>query len=664
MLWTRVVDPERPEADLELTLTLARDEAMRDVVSLDGRTALTVVARAESDHCVKVRVTGLEPDTEYFYRFRYARSDGAVSSRVGRTKTAPSEDSDRAVRFAVVCCQDFAGKYYHLHRLLALRDLDFVVHLGDYVYETTDVDTQDSTSRRVRFRSPEDALRLGSSRLAARSLDNYRDLYRTYRSDRDLQRLHERFPLIAIWDDHEFSNDAHGATATYEDGRRDETDLARRAAADQAWFEYMPLDDAEAPASPWDADGAFPDDFAIYRRFVFGRHVELVMTDLRRYRPDHVVPEDAFPGAVFATEDELADSGSLDTEPVPWVDIDAPEHEDRKAWLRAQADTLGFRAEAVHGRLSVPFVNRALTELADSDAPPPIDPEEPGLGRGYAYHQLLKSSEFSSAGARYLIAAEPFRALARKRYRETDGASERMMGSVQRAWFVQTLTESTRTFKLWGSSLCFMPRHLDLRHSSGIPEELRTRLLITADDWDGYPNERSALLESLADVRNLIVLSGDLHCFFAGTPFDPDAPERRVIEFVTGAVSSSTWLSEIRSVAASDPTLPPEVALAASAVGALLGDPVARPNPHLAYMDLERNGVSVLHADGEALDVEFLMLAPELVATPSVPLETLQASVSSEHFRVRAETGDLERDIDGRTWRWNAAEGRWVVRDA
>ena len=216
------------------------------------------------------------------------------------------------MRFAVVSCQDYAGKYFHAYRKLSTLDLDVIVHLGDYVYETTaDPSFQVAdAARQVSFGKPEQALSLGSgagSYQAAQSLDNYRDLYRQYRADPDLQAVHERFPMIAIQDDHEFSDDCHGDVSTYEDGRVDETSTPRRLAADQAWFEYMPVDLSQAPTQDWDERQPFPDQLRYYRSFVFGRHLELVMTDLRRYRPDHLVPEDAFPGAVFLEQAELLD---------------------------------------------------------------------------------------------------------------------------------------------------------------------------------------------------------------------------------------------------------------------------------------------------------------------------------------------------------------------
>lgn len=662
ILWTRVTDADRPLSDLELTLEVARDEAMNDLVALEGEASLPLRALGAYDGCVKVRVTDLEPATTYYYRFGYQSALGRVFSRVGRTKTAPPADADVPVRFAVACCQDYDEKYYHLHRWLSEQDLDFVLFLGDYVYETAS--PAGAGGRRVVFSRPEQAISIdgrgfGGGRLAARSLDNYRDLYRTYRSDQDLQRVHERFPFIAIWDDHEFSNDSHGATATYLDGRSDERDLERRAAADQAWFEYMPVDYSEAPAAAWDPESAFPDDLAIYRSFVFGRHVELVMTDCRRYRPDHLVEENAFPGTLFVTEDELTGTISDDRLPlVAAIDLDSDEYAEYRAFLEERAASLGFRATSMKGWLSVPFINDLLARIPDS--PPPLDVGAAPAVRGYAYHQLLKTAEFSSAGARYLVAYDPFRALAQKRFTATQGESERMLGRAQREWFLDTIRQSTRTFKLWGSSLCVMPRQLDLSAAQALPEEFRTRLIVTVEDWDGYPNERSELLRALSDVHNVVVFSGDLHCFFVGELSDPDSDEHRLIEFVTGSVSSSTWLREIRSVVESDPSLPPEVALAASSVGSLLADPQARPNPHMAFQELERNGVTVVRVDGEALQAELVLISPSVVARPPTQAaEDVSAALAIQRFRVEASSRALLRDVDDKTFRFDSEVGRW-----
>jgi len=186
----------------------------------------------------------------------------------------------------------------------------------------------------------DEALTLGSASApyqAAQSLSNYRDLYRLYRSDADLQAVHELFPIIAIQDDHEFSDDCHADVATYTDGRMDETETPRRLAADQAWFEYMPVDLSQAPTSDWDATQQFPDELRYYRNFEFGRHLDLVLTDLRRYRPDHLVPEDAFPGSVFLTQTELTKvlgsvpaNAFIDAYHVPTVGVSLANYDDNQ----------------------------------------------------------------------------------------------------------------------------------------------------------------------------------------------------------------------------------------------------------------------------------------------------------------------------------------------
>ena len=670
VLWTRVVDSERASSDLELSLELALDEAFTQGVSLDGAASRTLHALAEFDHCVKTRVDGLTPGTQYFYRFSYARDGARATTRIGRTKTAPKEDADVSVRFAVVCCQDYAGKYFHAYRKLATLDLDVIVHLGDYVYETTgDPSFQVvDAARQVSFGKPEQALDLSSGDFryqAAQSLDNYRDLYRLFRTDPDLQAAHERFPMIAIQDDHEFSDDCHGDVSTYEDGRVDETATSRRLAADQAWFEYMPVDLSQAPTQDWDEARPFPDQLRYYRNFVFGQHVELVMTDLRRYRPDHLVPEDAFPGAVFLEQAELLEisGNTLPDDAIAYVDIDSYDGGSYQRALSEGAELLGFRASSMQGPISVPFINDALDRLALVQ-PVAIAADASDLLRGYAYHQLLKSEEFSSIGSRYVVALSPFNALAKARFRESHGESEQLMGATQRAWFLNTMKASTRTFKIWGSEICLMPRHIDLTPVTLVPVTLRQKIGITAEDWDGFPNERSALLSELAQLRNVVIVSGDLHCFFAGTPYVAPDSSQRVVEFVTGSLSSTTWLDGLSGLVANSPSLPPEAKLIAASIPALLVDPNTRPNPHLAWQNLADNGFAVFEANAERLTASLLSLPSSAVATAPAELGADLGSLFSEQqFQVAAGRPDLLRHSDGIQQRWDIEAMAWVPVD-
>jgi alkaline phosphatase D len=662
VLWVRVEDAARPEADAELALTMALDAEFTQVLELSADSQSMFTA-ASADHCLAARVGGLEPGTTYYYRFSYRTLDGIAQSRVGRTRTAPAEDSKAPVKFAVLCCQDYAGKYFHVARHIATQEVDFVLHLGDYVYETTGNPAfqAPTAERQVMFSAPDEALELGEGEgtfLAAQSLSNYRDLYKLYRSDPDLQALHERHPIIAIWDDHEFSDDCHGDVSTYRDGRVDEASPARRAAADQAWFEFMPVDYNTRPARKLDKNGEFPDNFGIYRAFVFGQHLELILTDLRRFRPDHLVPEDAAPGAVFLTASEVAASfETVPTDLVPYVDLDADVYGDYLAALRENADALDITADSLSGNFSAVWINTALASLSAADLPAPIDVEDPSLERGYAFHCLLKAQQFSRVGARYAVALGPYEALANKKWQASKGQSERLMGTAQREWFLKTLHDSTRTFKIWGSELALQPRHIDLSEIPAAPPELRTKIAISAEDWDGCPNERRALLKELAAAGNTLILSGDLHSFFAGTPYVDGDEETRVVELTTGSATSATWLDSIQQSLLTDSALPMEVQVLVALVPTLLRNTDLRPNPHLAYQNLETNGYSLIEVGANDVLMTVHTIPTKHVATaPQRLKQELDDLFTRTHFRTRNGRSELEQEINGEYLTWSRKE--------
>jgi len=144
IVWTRLDNPEMPDA---VMVEVATDADFQDVVFSQD-----VVAEEQYDYAVKVLVEGLMPYTTYYYRFVYGSGGAMEMSPVGRTKTAPSPDMDVPVKFAVVYCQDYIGRYFNTYLKLLMdhdEDIDFVVHLGDYIYETTgDPSFQDPDSPR------------------------------------------------------------------------------------------------------------------------------------------------------------------------------------------------------------------------------------------------------------------------------------------------------------------------------------------------------------------------------------------------------------------------------------------------------------------------------------------------------------------------------------
>lgn len=277
MLWTRI-EPADAAADVAVQYEVSTEESFATVVA-SGE----VTASALADHTVRLKVTGLDAFTPYFYRF----SARDTVSLVGRTKTAPAPDADQPIRFAFASCQDYNGRYYHAWAALAAEPaVDFVVFLGDYIYETAnDPRFQDGDGERVITIPDGLVIDPDSNAKAALTLADYRAIYKQYKADRDLQEAHRRFPFITIWDDHEFADDCWGDHATHFNGTDgDEQSTARRTDANQAWFEYTAADVERT-------DQPFPDDLRIYRSLRFGQHMELVLTDLRSYRDDHVIPE-------------------------------------------------------------------------------------------------------------------------------------------------------------------------------------------------------------------------------------------------------------------------------------------------------------------------------------------------------------------------------------
>ena len=220
VLWTRLapdlLDPQAlpPEA-IAVDWEIASDAAMKKIV-----TRGTALAHPELAHSVHVDVAGLQPAREYFYRFRA----GSAVSRVGRTLTWPTPRTPVShVRLAVASCQSYEEGYFSAYRDMVAQNPDFILHLGDYIYETAGRATV------VRHAPVADAY----------SLNEYRLLHAVTKADPDLQAAHAHCPWLYMWDDHEVANDY--ARDQAEKTQDTATFIKRRAAAYQAVYEHMPL---------------------------------------------------------------------------------------------------------------------------------------------------------------------------------------------------------------------------------------------------------------------------------------------------------------------------------------------------------------------------------------------------------------------------------------
>lgn len=222
LLWTRFVAAN----DTSLTAELSE-------VADFGRIAGggSVIARGEADHTAKLVVEGLAPNRWYYYRF--VAPDGQVSP-VGRTRTLPEDRTDR-FNLALFSCSNLRFGWFNAYAHAAARsDIDCVLHVGDYLYEYNDKTYPDPVvALPGRVVQP-------SKEIVA--LADYRLRHASYRADPDLQRLHQAFPMIAQWDDHELTNDAWRDGA--QNHQTDEGDWPlRKTAAMRAYREWLPVSD-------------------------------------------------------------------------------------------------------------------------------------------------------------------------------------------------------------------------------------------------------------------------------------------------------------------------------------------------------------------------------------------------------------------------------------
>lgn len=618
ILWARVEDSAKETADIELELEIATDKDFKQLLPLD-KTAKKVQALAKFDHCAKIRVAGLTAATTYYYRFIYVKGDQNLVSPVGRTKTAPAANADVTVKFAFVSCQDYIGRFYNSYVALANEDVDFVVHLGDYVYETTgDPSFQETAGRTIKFTDEAGALPLGEGDkkfYAAKSLSNYRELYKAYRSDKNLQAVHLLFPMINIWDDHEYSNDCYGAVATYFNGTKDERDEARRKAANQAWFEYQPVDFSDAPDFIYDPSVAHPNDIKIYRDFTFGKHVHLVMTDLRSYRADHLIPEDAFPGEVVLDKAALtAALGAVPPNATPYIAVESFMGGVYKTALTAVATAAGFDPAKVKGNISAPFINQ-IADKANPQLPagmkiPLIDATtQTSLDKGISYADIGKLTFYNAIGSRYFVVKSTFDLYGKIKYQATTGASEEVMGKEQEDWFLSKMQGSSATWKVWGSEFTLNQIAIDLSTQT-VPDAFKRSFHLNVDDWNGSRNKRSELIGKLASVGGVVAVSGDIHACYAGTPTVEGDKTKKIVEFVGAGISSSSFKGELKSQVASDPVLSMVMGsdILVDNLDKLLQAADTKINPFLGFAESGSNGYAVATVSGEEFAVTMRLI--------------------------------------------------------
>ncbi|KAI0022599.1 alkaline phosphatase-like protein [Xylariomycetidae sp. FL0641] len=281
MLWTRVAPSAASDpgnATVEGTVPLYSHETQTyikadpnpvcvnwAVYSGKGEKAAggTAYTTSDIDYTVKVEATGLQPFADYTYQFTVCNSN--TTSPLGRTKTAPAPDADvDELTLAVFSCSNYPNGYFNvLGNAARKNEHDYIVHLGDFIYETAAQGERAHDPPRVLF-----------------TLYDYRTRYGQYRADPDLQLAAQNFAWITTWDDHEVSNNGYrDGSSTLNNTEDSFLNIAHGVSVDQrkmnavrAYFEWMPIRQVD-----------LDDNLRIWRTFQMGKLMDLIILDTRNY---------------------------------------------------------------------------------------------------------------------------------------------------------------------------------------------------------------------------------------------------------------------------------------------------------------------------------------------------------------------------------------------
>lgn len=247
IIWTRI-SPQGAVSSVNVRWRMATDTGMANIVA-EG----VFVTGIERDFTVKVDVKGLASNTTYYYDF-YAENTFSIR---GRTKTTPLANEAENLRFAVVSCSSYEHGYFNAYQHIANRnDIDAVIHLGDYIYEYQ-VGGYGSNIEGRNYLPDNEIV----------SLDDYRLRYSMYRLDYQLRNIHQQYPFINVWDDHEFTDNAYKTGANNHQPDTEGDWEVRKLNALKAYKEWLPVRDF--------------DYTNIYRTLHYGNVMDLYMLDTR-----------------------------------------------------------------------------------------------------------------------------------------------------------------------------------------------------------------------------------------------------------------------------------------------------------------------------------------------------------------------------------------------
>ena len=496
IIWTRV-SPANSET-LTVSWEVATDETFSNLINQDSASVTM-----DTNHTLKVDVIGLDPETTYYYRFS---CEGEYSD-TGTTKTLPTTTD--SVRLAAFSCANFPAGFFHVYQAAADRSdhLDAILHLGDYIYEYDKDGYADAGTG-------EEINRVHDPVTECISLDDYRTRYAQYRSDVSLQNLHAKLPFICVWDDHEVAND------TYKDGaenhQEDEGSFEdRRAAAIQAWYEWLPV---RAPVIE-------ANKIKTYRSFEFGNLVSLLMLDTRIIGRDKQLDY-----IEYYNEDGTLDLLSLenDTQDESRTMLG----QEQLSWLESQLqDSV---ARATNWQVLGQQVLMGKMYLPGSILQPDPETGLPDPKNMLTYQLVIVAFKTFADAIADTLGFNELQALI-----EQIEGYESLSDAQQAIELTNQLEEEDpETYQQIKSTL---PADVIIVLDSFgylVDETVNPKIPYNLDAWDGYAAEREIIYNKVKELdANLIVLAGDTHNAWANH-LTNDNEEIVGVEFATASVSS------------------------------------------------------------------------------------------------------------------------------
>ncbi|MEM7568439.1 MAG: alkaline phosphatase D family protein [Pseudomonadota bacterium] len=515
IIWTRVTVYDQSES-VPVLWQVAEDVTFEAIVASGDAVALPA-----RDYTVKIDATGLKPGTRYYYRFLCR----GQTSPLGAMKTLPVGDVD-AFTVASCSCANYPFGFFNAYREMAADpDIDLVIHLGNYIYEYGN----------NRAFVPEDVplSRVAPPDREASTLSDYRLRYATYREDPDLQAVHAAHPFLVIWDDHESADDAWTGGANNHQPDKEGPWEERRAAALQAWEEWMPT--RADVRRPW-------------RSFDFGNLARIVLLDTRLWGRDKQLSyESDFSPRTIA--------------------MDVTDAQNPKPLMTPNARAT--RAATQIERLAVPF------DLRQNPPRPLLDLD------------VIRSFDPASAPPylAYLPDVGGFR-------EKLEDPSRTLLGTEQEAWLGPQLDGSKKRGQTWqiiAQQILMARINIPLETRAYAPKvkgffkgrvrrwgELASYgLPLSMDTWSGYPAARERLYgQARQYARNVVVLTGDSHHSWVNQLADKRGPVGW--EVATGAIASPGFEQYM-------PAPPDQVASA-----------MKRASPDVQYMDAEHRGFTTV----------------------------------------------------------------------